>query len=325
MGWFNAENYVDSPTASPKDLGRYHSRAYIDAVRKVDKAGKSGAKTREIYGLGTIENPVFSGMFERGAMTCGGSIYAAEWVLGGGCAYNPAGGTHHGRPNRASGFCYFNDPVLAILRLLDMGVPRVFYLDLDAHHGDGVEAAFINDPRVATVSIHEKSRWPYSGVESNSSDNIWNFPVPGGFHASELNFLIDEIVLPLAEKFAPDAVVVTCGADGLAGDPLSKMELTNTALWSAVSAIGDIAPRTIVLGGGGYNPWTVIRCWAGLWASLANYDVYDSMTSSALNILHSLDSDLVDEEDINPNWLNSIADETEDLPIRTEIKDLALM
>ncbi len=149
--------------------------------------------------------------------------------------------------------------------------------------------------------------------------------MPGGFHASELNFLIDEIVLPLAEKFAPDAVVVTCGADGLAGDPLSKMELTNTALWSAVSAIGDIAPRTIVLGGGGYNPWTVIRCWAGLWASLANYDVYDSMTSSALNILHSLDSDLVDEEDINPNWLNSIADETEDLPIRTEIKDLALM
>ncbi len=325
MGWLNVQNYVESSPASTCDLTRFHSMDYVDAVKGVDKAGKSDAQNREIYGLGTIENPVFTGLFDRAAMSCGGSIHAAELVLNGGCAYNPAGGTHHGRPSAASGFCYFNDPVLAIYRLLDLGLSRVFYLDLDAHHGDGVEAAFTDDLRVATVSIHEQRRWPYSGVESNPANRVWNFPVPGGFNASELNFLINEVVLPLADKFSPDAVVVTCGADGLAGDPLSTMELTNISLWSAVSELRAVSPRAIVLGGGGYNPWTVIRCWAGLWATIAGCNIPSSLTVPAVDLLNSLECDLVDEEDINPSWLNSIVDETEELPVRPEIENLALL
>ena len=325
MGWLDDRNYVESPSASVKDLCRFHVKDYVDAVKRADKGGKSDPKTRDIYGLGTIENPIFTGLFDRAAMSCGGSIYAAEKVLMGGCAYNPGGGTHHGEPSAASGFCYFNDPVLAIYRLLDSGLSRVFYLDLDAHHGDGVEAAFRYDPRVVTISIHEQNRWPYTGVASEPANRIWNFPVPRGFNSSELNFLINEVILPIAENFSPDVVVVTCGADGLAGDPLSSMELTNVSLWSAVEEIRAVSPRAIILGGGGYNPWTVIRCWAGLWGSLAGYDVLSPLTASAIDLLGSLECDLVDDEDINPSWLNSIADEMAESPIRSEIENLAVL
>ena len=325
MGWLSSENYIESPSASTEELSRFHARPYIDAVKQVDGAGKSDIQARETYGLGTIENPVFRGLFERAAMSCGGSIHAAEWVLNGGCAYNPAGGTHHGQPAAASGFCYFNDPVLAIYRLIDKGFSRILYLDLDAHHGDGVEAAFLDDARVATISIHERGRWPYSGVDCIPTRNIWNFPVPSLFNASELGFLMDEVILPLAVDFSPEVAVLTCGADGLAGDPLSNMKLNNISIWSAVSQVRNISARSIVLGGGGYNPWTVIRCWAGLWATIAGYDVLSSLTAPAVNLLDSLECDLVDEEDIDASWLNSIADQPEELPVRPEIKKLALL
>mgnify|MGYP001257448218 FL=1 len=325
MGWLNDENYIESPSASTQDLSRFHARPYIDAVKQVDRSGKSDNQARKIYGLGTVENPVFTGLFERAAMSCGGSIHAAEWVLNGGCAYNPAGGTHHGQPAAASGFCYFNDPVLAIYRLIDAGFSRILYLDLDAHHGDGVEAAFLNDARVATISIHERGRWPYSGVNCIPAKNIWNFPVPSLFNGSELGFLMDEVILPLAANFSPEAAVLTCGADGLAGDPLSNMQLNNVSIWSAVSQLCNLSPRTVVLGGGGYNPWTVIRCWAGLWATIAGYDVLASLTAPAIDLLGNLECDLVDEDDIDPNWLISIADQPEELAIRQEIKKLALL
>ena len=118
--------------------------------------------TRARYNIGASGNPIFAEMFRRPATACGGGQLAAKIALKGGIAYNLAGGQHHAMPGYASGFCYFNEPVLTILALLDAGLNRVFYLDLDAHHGDGVQAAFTNDPRVFTLSIHEDGRWPMS-------------------------------------------------------------------------------------------------------------------------------------------------------------------
>ena len=183
--------------------------------------------------------------------------------------FHPPGGTHHGRPGRASGFCYFNDPVFSVLTFLEQGIGRVLYVDLDAHHGDGVQDAFEEDGRVLTVSIHEEKRWPYSGpVEDRGAGRARNLPVPAGFNDDELDFLIENAVLPLARAFGPEALVITCGADPLEGDPLSKLELSNTGLWTAVEKLVAVYPRAVVLGGGGYNPWTVVRCWSGLWGRL---------------------------------------------------------
>ena len=324
MGWLDDDAYVESPLASREELTRFHAPAYVDAVIEVDQAGKANAKLREYFELGTLENPVFRGLYERAATSCGGSIHAAERVLDGGCAYNPAGGTHHGRPAKASGFCYFNDPVLAIYRFLDAGMARVLYLDLDAHHGDGVEDAFADDLRVATVSIHEQDRWPHSGKFSDPSRNIWNLPVPRGFSDAELGFLMEAVVMPVHASFVPDAVVITCGADGLAGDPLSAMNLSNVALWSAVACARDATSRTVVLGGGGYNPWTVTRCWAGLWAVLAGYDVNEPVVGVVAALLDGFESDLVDEEDVVSAWRTTIADIPAETAVRPDVERLAL-
>jgi len=213
--------------------------------------------------------------------------------------------------------------VLAILRLLDGGVGRVFYADLDAHHGDGVEAAFADEARVMTVSIHEAGRWPFTGaVEDRAGGGARNLPVPRGCNDSELEFLIAEAVLPLAAGFQSEAVVVTCGADGLAGDPLSGMALSNGALWQAVGRLAGLTAHTVVVGGGGYNPWTVGRCWAGLWGTLAGRAPPATLPEAAQALLRRLDCDLVDDDERDPGWLTTLRDPPNPGPIRPEVARL---
>ena len=151
LGWFDESDYQTSPCATEADLAWFHDPAYVAALRQATESGAVDMATRQRHGIGTMENPLFPGVFERASTSVGGSIRAAELALGGRVAFHPAGGTHHGRPDRASGFCYFNDPVFAILRLLRAGVERIAYVDLDAHHGDGVQDAFARDPRVRTL------------------------------------------------------------------------------------------------------------------------------------------------------------------------------
>jgi acetoin utilization protein AcuC len=261
---------------------------------------------------------------DRAATAVGGSILAAELALEGRVVFHPAGGTHHGRPSRASGFCYFNDPVFAIRRLEAAGVERVLYVDLDAHHGDGVQDAFAGDPRVRFVSIHESGRWPYTGAAGDRGQGYaCNLPVPRGFNDSELEFLMAEVVLPLAEDFAPEAVVVTCGTDALAGDPLSSMALTNVALWEAVERLVALAAAAVVLGGGGYNPWTLARCWTGLWGRLEGRQIPMVLPEEAQVVLRGLECDLVDDEDMRAEWLTTLADAPSPGPVRDAVRDLA--
>jgi hypothetical protein len=146
----------------------------------------------------------------------------------------------------------------------DQGLDRILYVDLDAHHGDGVEDAFADDDRVLTISVHEAGRWPGTGrLADRAGGMARNLPVPAGFHDDELAAIVDAAILPLGRLFGPQAVVVQCGADALEDDPQSRLALGNRALWRAVAALLPLAPRVLVLGGGGYNPWSVARCWAG--------------------------------------------------------------
>ena len=307
-GWLPV-GVTSSPVASVTDLTRFHTIAYIDALRLAEARGSVSIGCRERFCIGTMENPVFPGFFERASTTVGGSIMAARLALEDGVAFHPAGGTHHGRPDRASGFCYLNDPVFALLTLLDSGLDRVVYVDLDVHHGDGVEDAFAHDKRVTTISVHEADRWPGTGLPDDAREGrAWNIAAPPRLNDSEFNHLMVEAVLPVARAFSPQAIVIVCGTDALKGDPLSTMELSNGALWAAVEQLIQLSKTTVVLGGGGYNPWTLVRCWAGLWARLAGYTIPPRLNHEAGAVLSRLTCDLVDDEDIDPNWRVSIQD-----------------
>ncbi|MFN0301696.1 MAG: acetoin utilization protein AcuC [Burkholderiales bacterium] len=320
LDWLSPGEYRVSPCASEEELGWFQTPDYIRALREASARGKVEIADRTRYAIGTMENPLFPGVFERAATSVGGSLLAAAMALEGRIAYHPAGGTHHGRPDRASGFCYFNDPVFAILKCLRGGVERVLYVDLDAHHGDGVQAAFERDPRVLMISIHEAGRWPHTGAVTDTADGrACNLPVPRGFHDGELGLLIGEVVLPLAAQSNPGVIVLTCGADALAGDPLSSMNLSNAALWSAVTRLADCSPAVVVLGGGGYNPWTVARYWTGLWARLSGRAIPASLPENAQAILRALCCDLIDDDEVRAEWLTTLADPPTDGKIREEI------
>ena len=308
LGWLDEDSFRACEAASFDELLEFHDRAYLRALQYADSEGRADSDVRRQFQIGTLENPVFPGLYERAATTVGGSILAARLALEGHVVFHPSGGTHHGRPDRACGFCYLNDPVFSIATLLDGGAERIMYVDLDAHHGDGVEEAWFGDRRVVTLSIHEEHRWPYSGTESYPEQGAYNLPVAPGLNDSELRFALDHAVLPVADACGADAFVICCGADGLAGDPLSKLGLSNTALWDAVMALVERGRPTVVLGGGGYNPWTVTRCWAGLWGRIQGRDMPDRLPAAAVELLRNMHCDLIDDDEVEPAWLASIAD-----------------
>lgn len=312
-----------SPRASDAELRTFHDGAYVAAFRSACETGRVDVGIRERHGIGSMENPLFPGVFERAATSVGGSIRAAEIALGGRIAFHPAGGTHHGRRDRASGFCYFNDPVFAIHRLLQARVGRVLYVDLDAHHGDGVQDAFAADPRVHTISVHESGRWPHTGsVDDTGGGRSCNLPVPARLNDDEFDVVLSTLLLPLATSVAPAAIVITCGGDALAGDPLTSMALTNVTLWDAVLRLAACASTVVVLGGGGYNPWTLTRYWTGLWGTLSGRAIPDRLTADAQRVLRALACDLVDDEDLRPEWLSTLADIRVPMPVRPEVRRL---
>jgi len=324
LGWLDPGHApLECSPASRDEIERFHDPAYIDAIRRAETAGRASPEDRARFNIGTQENPIFPGLYHRAAVSVGGAILAARLADRGVIGFHPGGGTHHGRRDRASGFCFFNDPVFAILTLLDLGRAPVLYVDLDAHHGDGVEAAFAGDERVRTISLHEVDRWPFTGgLRDRGGGGARNLPVPERLNDSEFDRIMTQAVLPLAQAFAPNAVVVTVGADALKGDPLSSLAVSNTRLWAAVEALARLTTATVVLGGGGYNPWTLGRAWAGLWARLSGQPIPGTLPRAARAILDRLDCDLVDEDERDPAWVTTIADPPNEGPVRPEVDAL---
>src|SRR5690349_63387 len=320
LGWLEDAAYVEAAPASPETLVRFHDPAYIAALLRAEAEGRVDPETARRHGIGCNGNPIHRHVFTRPATACGATLRAVELLRDGGIVHSPAGGTHHGRRDRAAGFCYLNDPVLGILRLFDLGFKRVAYVDLDAHHADGVQDALAGDPRVLLVSVHEEGRWPYSGVASDLG--IVNLPVPPGFNDSELDFLLDEVIEPRVAAFAPEALILQCGADALADDPLSKLELSNGALWRAVARLMPLAPRLLVLGGGGYNPWSVARCWTGIWALLNGIPVPDKLPAAGEAVLRALVWGRSQGRNPPERWFTTLADPPRPGPIRPAVRAL---
>jgi acetoin utilization protein AcuC len=325
LGWLEDGQYRESRPATPIQLARFHREDYIAAVQAAERTLTVSPEDSERYNLGRGGNPVYATMFRRPATGVGASLIAAQHLLqnGGGIVYSPGGGTHHGRPAQASGFCYFNDPVLAILAMLDAGLSRVAYVDLDVHHGDGVADAFAADPRVLVVSVHEAGRWPHSGqLDEEGAGNLFNLPVAPGMVDDEMRALVEEAIGPLVEGFRPDALVIQCGADALADDPLGKQTLSNGALWHAVAALKPLAPRLLVLGGGGYNPWSVARCWTGIWAELNGLEKPDRLPPAAENLLRDLNWNRSAGRHPPDHWFVTLADVPRHGPVRDAVRGL---
>ncbi len=289
LGWLDDANFISSPRARPAALTAWHTPDYVAALQQAEADQAVSPEVRARHGLGTATNPVYPEVFRRPATAAGSAILAGELLRDGGIVYSPASGTHHGMPDRANGFCYLNDPVLAMLSLRRGGARRIAFVDIDAHHCDGVEAAFADDPDTLLISVHEERRWPFTGaLEDQGVGNCFNLPVPRGFNDTEMRAALERLILPAVARFAPDAVVLECGADALEEDPLSRLALSNTALWDVVEALRGAAPRYLVVGGGGYNPWSVGRAWTGVWAVLNGFAVPERLPPQAEAILRAI-------------------------------------
>lgn len=320
LGWFAPGQYIVAPRAKPAALVRFHTPAYLEALQEAEAAQAVSAEIRSRHHIGTHANPVHPRVWRRPATAAGGAMLGAELVRAGGVAYVPGAGTHHGLPDRANGFCYLNDVVLAIMVLREAGL-RVAYVDLDAHHCDGVAHAFRGARDVLMVSVHEERRWPFTGaLDETAGGAALNLPVPRGLNDSEMAEIAARLILPAVQGFAPDALVVQCGADALEEDPLSRLALSNRALWDVLAGLRPLAPRLLVLGGGGYNPWSVARAWAGVWALLAGHPLPHRLPEAAQAVLAALDWPQL-RGPRPPHWSDRLADDPRPGPVRPEIRE----
>lgn len=289
LGWLPAGRYRASPRARPAALRVWHTPDYVAALERAEESQAVSEEVRARHALGTTANPVFGEMFRRPATGVGGVMLAAELLRDGGAVHVPGGGTHHAFPDRANGFCYLNDPVFAVLALRAQGVGRVAYVDIDAHHCDGVEHAFAGEPEVLVLSTHEEGRWPRTGALSDRGvGNVWNLPVPRGFHDDDMARVRDEVILPAVAAHRPDAIVLQCGSDGVEEDPQSRLSLSNNAHVGVLEGLRRLSPRLMLLGGGGYNPWSVGRCWTRMWGALAGLEAPERLPPEAEAVLRDL-------------------------------------
>jgi acetoin utilization protein AcuC len=267
-----------APPAGDSTLALVHRPEYVAAVRRASQDPAAAARTQE-YGLGTEDNPAFAGMHAAAALIAGQSVGAAEAVWSGAAehAVNFTGGLHHAMAAAASGFCVYNDAALAVARLLELGAERVAYVDVDVHHGDGVQAAFWDDPRVLTVSLHETPRtlfpqtgWPEETGGPDAEGGAVNVALPAGTGDAGWLRAFHAVVPELLAAFRPQVLVTQHGADTHVEDPLAHLAVTVDAQRLVAEACHALAHehaqgRWVALGGGGYAVVDVVpRTWTHL-------------------------------------------------------------
>jgi acetoin utilization protein AcuC len=275
---FNVPNVRVVRPRLPTDdeLAMLHTERYIDAVRRLSQQDKTVDSTQ--FGFGPGDNPVFSGMFESEALKVGAALVGAELLLKNEAdvTFSFTGGLHHAGRDFASGFCVFGDGAIAITRMLAAGW-RVAYIDIDAHHGDGVQAAFYDDNRVLTISFHESGRFLFPGTgfidELGTGDGYgYSVNVPFLPFTDDETFLwtFDQLVPPLVNRFAPDVVVAQLGVDAHWRDPLTNLALTTQGFEALFQRIHRLSPRWLAVGGGGYDRTVVPRAWTLAWGVMSD-------------------------------------------------------
>jgi len=291
LGVLDRFDIAEPQPLSVDDLATVHARHYIGGVQQLSEFPY---ESDPALGLGTGDNPVFYGMHDASALVAGATVEAARRVWTGETnrAANIAGGLHHAMPGHASGFCVYNDPALAIRWMLDHGAERIAYVDVDAHHGDGVQAIFYDEPRVLTVSIHEGPRTLFPGT--GYADEIGglgaegtavNIPLPPGTTDAGWLRAFDAVVPAVVEAFGPEVLISQHGCDSHRDDPLTNLALTIDGQRASYLAVERLAEevaggRWIVTGGGGYALYSVVpRIWTHLLAIVSGQPL-DPLTAT---------------------------------------------
>jgi acetoin utilization protein AcuC len=283
LGVLGASGLTIRPTAPADDdtLLRVHGADYLDAVRRA-----SGEPSFVGYGLGTPDTPVFDDMYAASALVAGATVAAAEAVWMGETrrAVSIAGGLHHAFRSSAAGFCVFNDPAVAIARLLDLGAERIAYVDIDVHHGDGVQKIFYGDRRVLTVSLHETgyALFPGTGFATEiggpgAEGSAVNLALPPGTDDAGWLRAFHAVVPGVLRAFKPQILFTQCGADTHALDPLADLRLTVDGQRAAYVVLRSMAEelcdgRWVATGGGGYSLSSAVpRAWTHLLAVASDF------------------------------------------------------
>lgn len=275
--------WVEARKADETDLLQFHSAEYL-AMLKLANTGQAPPQARR-FGLGSGDNPVFPGLFDWSLLVAGATLECVRQVMDEDrrIAFNMAGGLHHARADRASGFCYLNDPVIGINRMIENGL-RVGYLDIDVHHGDGVQGAFYNTDRVLTISIHQHGYTLFPGTgfpdemgEGPGRGYAVNVPLAPGTGDDVYLWTFMELVPPLMRAYDPDVLVTQLGVDTLATDPLAGLDLTHKCFVKLVEEIKSWNRKWVALGGGGYDVMNVARAWSQAWAVMKGADIPDTL------------------------------------------------
>ena len=267
--------YIPTP-ATEKELTLFHKEDYVDFLRRIRPEDDTRIPGSQGHLYGTGEDcPIFDGLFDYCSLYTGASLDAARKLTNqqSDIAINWSGGLHHAKKTEASGFCYINDIVIAILQLL-LHHPRVLYIDIDVHHGDGVEQAFWSTDRVMTISFHKydpQNFFPGTGgmeetgpinTSSPGAHHSLNVPLKDGIENDQYVDLFKNTVGPCINKYNPTAIVIQCGADSLGGDRLGCFNLNIQAHGACVDFVKKSGLPLLVLGGGGYTPRNVAKAWA---------------------------------------------------------------
>ena len=267
-------------------IGGFHSHQYLEVLKAV--SGGLHLPGVHRFGLGPGDNPIFPGLWDVARLVAGGSLLAAQLVADGEVAraFHFAGGLRHAMPDRASGFCYVNDAVLAILSLRKRGW-RVCYVDIDAHHGDGVQFAFYRDPNVLTISTHERGDrlFPGTGFVDEHGEGAGhgysvNLPLEPYTDDEVYAQAFDAVIPPLIGAFKPDVVVAQLGIDSHHTDPLTHLSFSVQGFAHAVQRIVELSPRLVALGGGGYDLANVARAWTAAWAVMNGVELSPELPSA---------------------------------------------
>ncbi|MEU0518846.1 acetoin utilization protein AcuC [Streptosporangium sp. NPDC006007] len=287
LGVLDAVEVVGCVPATDDELALVHTRDYIEAVKRASATGRVDL----VHGLGTEDTPVFAGMHDASALITGATLAAARAVWSGEAehAVNVAGGLHHAMAGAASGFCVYNDPAAAIGWLLAQGAVKVAYVDVDVHHGDGVQALFYDDPRVLTISLHESPRTLFPGTgfpgECGAEGTAVNVALPAGCGDNGWLRAFHSVVPPLLREFAPEILLTQHGCDSHALDPLAHLMLSLDGQRAAYAALHKLAHETaggrwIATGGGGYEIVRVVpRAWTHLIAEVSGHPLDPATTT----------------------------------------------
>ena len=266
---------VPPRVATEEDVRLFHSEEYVNLVKRMSKSGNG------LLDLG--DTPAFKGVYEASAMAVGATLDAVDAVMNGQADHgvNISGGLHHAHEDRASGFCVFNDPAVAVAYLKKKyNLSRIMYFDMDAHHGDGVMYGFYTDAGVLDVDFHEDGRFLFPGTgftfetgEKAGEGFKANIPVPPGTGDEPYLTGFREIVPVLVRAYRPEFIIAQCGADSHTDDLLAHLQLTTRAYEENIATLHKLAHevasgRIVAVGGGGYNPANVARCWTVVAATL---------------------------------------------------------